>query len=68
MFETDDIFNLHERLSTQSVRFTRGPTKTPWGGMIADFLDPDWNEIEVVQDARHDDQGFPPEGKTSIRE
>jgi len=25
----------------------------PWGGIVADFLDPDDNELEVVQDPEH---------------
>jgi hypothetical protein len=25
----------------------------PWGGIVADFLDPDNNELEVVEDPDH---------------
>jgi lactoylglutathione lyase len=67
VFDTDNITKLHQRLSANGVKFTRSPTKTPWGGMVADFLDPDGNEIEVVQDPTHYDQDFPPEGAISLR-
>jgi predicted enzyme related to lactoylglutathione lyase len=53
VFDTDDIYALHERLSEQGVKFTLKPTKMPWGGIVADFLDPDNNELEVVQDPEH---------------
>ena len=29
------------------------PTKMEWGGIVADFLDPDNNILEVVQDKKH---------------
>jgi len=53
VFDTDDIYALYERLSKQGVKFTRKPTKAVWGGVVADFLDPDNNEFEVVQDPEH---------------
>lgn len=53
VFETDDIHAFYERLSEEGVRFTLKPTKMPWGGIVADFLDPDGNELEVVQDPEH---------------
>ena len=53
VFDTDNIHALYERLKTQGVRFTLKPTKMPWGGVVADFLDPDNNELEVVQDPEH---------------
>lgn len=53
VFDTDDIYALYERLKRQGVRFTLKPTKMPWGGIVADFLDPDNNELEVVQDPEH---------------
>lgn len=40
-------------LKEQGVKFTLKPTKMPWGGIVADFLDPDNNELEVVQDPKH---------------
>ena len=53
VFDTDDIYALYERLSAEGVRFTLKPTKMPRGGIVADFLDPDGNELEVVQDPEH---------------
>lgn len=53
VFDTDDIFALHRRLKEQGVVFTLEPTRMPWGGIAADFLDPDLNELEVVQDPEH---------------
>ncbi|UCE91511.1 MAG: VOC family protein [Methanobacteriota archaeon] len=53
VLDTDDIYALHQRLKGQGVVFTLEPTKMPWGGIVADFLDPDNNELEVVQDPEH---------------
>ena len=53
VLDTDDIYAFYERLSAEGVRFTLKPTKMPWGGIVADFLDPDGNELEVVQDPGH---------------
>ena len=53
VFDTDDIYVLCERLKNQGVIFTQEPTKMPWGSIVADFLDPDNNELEVVQDSDH---------------
>ena len=53
VFDTDDIFALCKRLQEQGVKFTLKPTEMPWGGVVADFLDPDNNELEVVQDPEH---------------
>ena len=50
VFDTDDIYLLCERLKNQGVIFTQEPTKMPWGSIVADFLDPDNNELEVVQE------------------
>jgi len=53
VLDTDDIFALHRRLKDQGVVFTLDPKRMPWGGIVADFLDPDNNELEVVQDPDH---------------
>ncbi|TET11701.1 MAG: VOC family protein [Candidatus Thorarchaeota archaeon] len=53
IFDTDDIYALTERLKEQGVVFTQEPTKMPWGSIVADFLDPFNNELEVVQDPDH---------------
>ncbi len=53
VFDTDDIYALCERLKGHGVQFTQEPTVMPWGSIVADFLDPDNNELEVVQDEEH---------------
>jgi len=53
VFDTDDIYAFYNRLKDQGVCFTLKPTKMPWGGIVADFLDPDNNELEIVQDPNH---------------
>jgi predicted enzyme related to lactoylglutathione lyase len=53
VFDTDNIYELYERLKAKGVIFTLEPTKMPWGGIIANFLDPDKNELQVVQDLEH---------------
>ncbi len=60
VLDTDDIYAFYERLKKQGVKFTRKPTKMPWGGIAADFLDPDNNELEVVQDPDHYTRNYPP--------
>ncbi len=58
VFDTDDIHALYKRLKASGVKFTLKPTKMPWGGVVADFLDPDNNELEVVQDPLHYDRQY----------
>jgi len=53
VLDTDDIYALYERLKKEGVIFTLKPTKMPWGGIMANFLDPDENELQVVQDPEH---------------
>ena len=53
VLDTDDIYALHNRLLKKGVTFTLKPTKMPWGGIVANFLDPDKNELQVVQDPDH---------------
>jgi predicted enzyme related to lactoylglutathione lyase len=53
VLDTDDIYALYERLTKKGVTFTLKPTKMPWGGIVANFLDPDKNELQVVQDPEH---------------
>ena len=53
VFETNDVYALYERLRDLGVKFTLKPTEMPWGGIVADFLDPDKNELEIVQDPNH---------------
>jgi lactoylglutathione lyase len=53
VLDTDDIYALYDRLTQEGVVFTLPPTKMPWGGIVANFLDPDKNELQVVQDPAH---------------
>lgn len=53
VLDTDDIYALYQRLTELGVRFTLKPTRTPWGGIIACLLDPDKNELQIVQDPEH---------------
>ncbi|MHA2002931.1 MAG: VOC family protein [Candidatus Thorarchaeota archaeon] len=53
VLDTDDIYELCSRLKQHGVIFTQEPTKMPWGSISATFLDPDNNELEVVQDPEH---------------
>jgi predicted enzyme related to lactoylglutathione lyase len=53
VFDTENIYTFYETLKKRGVKFTLKPTKMPWGGIVADFLDPDNNELEVVQDPEH---------------
>ena len=53
VFDTDDIQDLYKGLKKKGVIFTLKPTTMPWGGIIANFLDPDLNELQVVQDPEH---------------
>jgi predicted enzyme related to lactoylglutathione lyase len=53
VFDTDNIYILYENLKKKGVKFIMKPTKMEWGGIVADFLDPDDNILEVVQDENH---------------
>jgi len=53
VLEVGDMGAFANRLRNAGVRFTREPTVAPWGGVVADFLDPDGNEIEAVYDPGH---------------
>ena len=53
VLDTDDIYTLYERLRRKGVVFTLEPTKMPWGGIMANFLDPDKNELQVVEDPEY---------------
>jgi predicted enzyme related to lactoylglutathione lyase len=53
VFDTDDIYAFYERLKEKGVEFTQEPAKMPWGSIVANFLDPFNNELEVVQDPDH---------------
>ena len=60
VLDTDDIYALYDNLSKLGVKFIMKPTKMQWGGIMADFLDPDNNILEVVQDQDHYKTTKPP--------
>jgi catechol 2,3-dioxygenase-like lactoylglutathione lyase family enzyme len=51
-FTTDDLPALHAALAERGVRFPRAPERAAWGGMEAEFEDPDGNRFAVVQRPR----------------
>jgi catechol 2,3-dioxygenase-like lactoylglutathione lyase family enzyme len=53
VLETDSIFEFHRKLVDEETVFKLKPERRPWGGLLAVFLDPDGNEIEVVEDPEH---------------
>ena len=53
VFDTDDIYKLYENLQKKGVRFIMKPTRMEWGGIMTEFLDPDNNIFQVVQDKNH---------------
>ncbi|MEE9164284.1 MAG: glyoxalase superfamily protein [Thermoplasmata archaeon] len=55
VLEVEDMDAFAKRLRAHGVKFTQEPVKRPWGGVVADFLDPDGNEIEAVYHPGHYD-------------
>lgn len=47
--KTDRIQEVHRRMSTAGVEFSRPPEREPWGGWIATFTDPDGNVVQLMQ-------------------
>jgi predicted enzyme related to lactoylglutathione lyase len=45
--EVTDVDETYEALRKRGVVFSMPPTRQPWGGYMAMFLDPDGNEIEL---------------------
>lgn len=50
MFSTRDIHALQGKLMSRGVRFSRKAEKAEWGGIQADFLDPDDNSYGLIQE------------------
>jgi catechol 2,3-dioxygenase-like lactoylglutathione lyase family enzyme len=63
VLETDSIFEFHRKLVDEEVVFKLKPERRPWGGLLAVFLDPDGNEIDVVEDPEHYSRSPKPKGK-----
>lgn len=69
VFETFDIEGLCQRLAASGVKFTLKPTKQPWSGIVANILDPDGNELQVLQHPteEHYSSRYEPKGEPSLR-
>jgi predicted enzyme related to lactoylglutathione lyase len=48
-FLVDNVDQTHQQLKEKGIRFTEGPTDTPWGGRFAVFTDPDGNTLQITQ-------------------
>jgi len=48
-FRVDDIGATYAALAAKGVTFTAPPETQPWGGTLAHFLDPDGNELTLVE-------------------
>lgn len=48
-FEVDDVVARHACLRDQGVEFIGAPELQPWGGVLATFLDPAGNGLQLVQ-------------------
>ncbi len=57
VLEVGDMDAFAARLKRHGVRFTHEPEVQPWGGILANFLDPDGNELQAVYDPHHYDSG-----------
>ena len=49
VFHSADINATYEQLSSRGVKFTEVPTRQPWGGMQAQFLDKDGNSFVLTE-------------------
>ncbi|HYM39169.1 MAG TPA: VOC family protein [Thermoplasmata archaeon] len=50
MFSTKDIYGVQDRLTGRGVRFQKKAAKAEWGGIDAEFLDPDDNRYALIQE------------------
>lgn len=46
--QVDDIHVTYEQLRAKGVKFTSPPERQPWGGVLANFEDPDGNTITLI--------------------
>jgi catechol 2,3-dioxygenase-like lactoylglutathione lyase family enzyme len=49
VFDTDDMDATFAELKANGVQFTEEPTRQPWGGVQAQFVDPDGNGFVLTQ-------------------
>jgi catechol 2,3-dioxygenase-like lactoylglutathione lyase family enzyme len=48
-FYTEDIEKTYAALKRKKVKFHFAPRKEPWGGLLANFQDPDGNQYFLLQ-------------------
>ncbi|MDT7835564.1 VOC family protein [Aquabacterium sp. OR-4] len=48
-FGVDDVMAAHAELAARGVRFVGAPERQFWGGWLATLVDPDGNEMQLVQ-------------------
>jgi catechol 2,3-dioxygenase-like lactoylglutathione lyase family enzyme len=48
-FYVDDIGKTYKALRQKRVKFTLAPRREPWGGILANFEDPDRNKFFLLQ-------------------
>lgn len=46
--QVDDIAEVYRRLGAAGVNFTAPPERQDWGGTLAQFTDPDGNELTLL--------------------
>lgn len=70
VLDTDNIQKFYEHMIARNVKFTTKPTRQPWGGIVANFLDPDGNQLQAVEhdSTVHYSTDSPPEGEPSLRD
>jgi len=47
--EVADIRATHARLVKAGVAFSRAPERETWGGLVATFVDPDGNTLQLLE-------------------
>jgi catechol 2,3-dioxygenase-like lactoylglutathione lyase family enzyme len=53
VFRTGSIYDVHKRLVDADVVFKLKPERQEWGGLLCVFVDPDGNEIAIMEDPEH---------------
>lgn len=48
-FSVANMHATHAELTARGVKFTDPPEQQDWGGVLATFLDPSGNELQIVQ-------------------
>jgi len=48
-FMVPDLRGFYDQAQARGVRFSSPPERQPWGGLIATLVDPDGNEIGLLE-------------------